>query len=510
MQKTNQPMISTTSNETNDSNELEIKKKQLLQQRKALPIYGVRDQIIEEIKDKKSVIIIGETGSGKTTQIPQFLVSAGLGRKGQMIAVTQPRRVAAITISKRVCEEMGVKLGKEVGYTVRFEDITSRDTIIKYMTDGMLVREAMLDPNLSKYGVIILDEAHERTLHTDVLFAIAKAAQAKRPSLKIVIMSATLDADQFMKYFGAEVLFLEGRQFPVETFYTQEPQRDYLDSTLTTILQIHTGIGLKDLYNIEENDGDILVFLTGREEIDNIEQMLREKIPLLPPKSKNLLICPIYASLPPELQLKVFEKAPPNTRKVILATNIAETSITINGIRFVIDTGVVKIRSYLAKIGLDTLTVMPISKASARQRTGRAGREAPGICFRLYTEDAYSNFIENTVPEIRRSNLTHVVLQLKAMGVKDIVNFDYVDRPRTEFLTKALEVLLCIGALTEEGEISSLGRKMAGLPLEPMFAKTVILAHEFNCVNEVITIVAMLSVETIFYSPKDQRKEAEA
>eukprot|EP01113_Clastostelium_recurvatum_P038740 TRINITY_DN5828_c0_g1_i4.p1 TRINITY_DN5828_c0_g1~~TRINITY_DN5828_c0_g1_i4.p1 ORF type:complete len:671 (+),score=182.62 TRINITY_DN5828_c0_g1_i4:464-2476(+) len=434
-----------------------------------------------------------------------------------IIAITQPRRVAAVTIAKRVAEEMGENIGDVVGYNVRFEDCTSEKTRVKYMTDGMLVREAMLDPELKKYSAILLDEAHERTLHTDVLFAVAKAAQARRPELKIIVMSATLEADKFAQYFGAEILFVEGRQFPVQTFYMNEPASDYMDAALSTVLQIHLGMNMtggQDPDTLEDTThdqpGDILVFLTGREEIDSMEKLLKEKMKLFPSGTRDLLVCPIYAALPPEQQLKVFEPTPPNMRKVILATNIAETSITINGVRFVVDTGLVKTRSYFSKIGMHTLQVATTSKAAARQRAGRAGREAPGICYRLYTEEVYAKMADSSVPEIKRSNLTHAVLQLKAMGIDDVINFDYMDRPAESAITKALTTLLCLKALDETtGHINDLGRRMSSLPLEPMFAKAVIMSQDFACANEVITVVSMLSTEGVFFTPQDKRDEAD-
>ncbi|TPX69443.1 hypothetical protein SpCBS45565_g02466 [Spizellomyces sp. 'palustris'] len=486
-------------------------------EREALPIYKAQRAIIDEIMRHQSVIIVGETGSGKTTQIPQFLDAAGLTQQG-IIAVTQPRRVAAISIAKRVAEEMGTKLGDKVGYSIRFDDTTSPSTKIKYMTDGMLLRELLSDNKLKRYSAIILDEAHERTLRTDILFGMVKAIQKERKDLKIIIMSATLNAERFSQYFdkydfgtlflglcvdayrlcSAKVIYVAGRQFPVRTFAAVQRQEDYVDSALVATFQLH----------MEEPRGDILVFLTGQEEIDNLQKLIEENARNLPPKCPKMLVTPIYAKLPTDQQAKVFEPTPPGTRKIILSTNVAETSITISGIRYVIDTGMAKVRSYNSKIGMESLVVQPISKASARQRSGRAGREAPGFCYRLYSEAAFDSLPEDSEPEIMRCNLASVVLLLKASGVDDVVGFDYMDRPSRDSIIRALEQLYALGALNDDGGLSSLGRQMAELPLDPVFSKILIQSKVFKCTKEVISIIAMLSVDLVFYTPNDKREQA--
>eukprot|EP01132_Coremiostelium_polycephalum_P010062 gene10062-12334_t len=520
--KTETTNTTTTTTSSNKKNEIP---KEILEQKCALPVYSAREPLLKHIKDNKTVIIVSETGTGKTTQIPQYLYESGYTDKGGCIAITQPRKVAAVSISKRVSIEMGVEMGKEVGYHVRFDDKTTNgQTKLKYMTDGMLVREAMVDPLLSKYSVIMLDEAHERTLNTDVLFGLLKSIQLRRlkkagtathqlEELKIIIMSATLDADMFSEYFDkAPVLYIEGRQFPVQIYYTEELQKDYTDAALVTVLQIHLqSIGDSELARLEEEEGgDILVFLTGREEIDNLEKLLLDRIPRLPPDAKQLLVCPIYAAMPQEQQMKVFEKAPKGARKVVIATNIAETSLTINGIRYVVDTGVVKSKIYNPKIGIDSLTVIPISQASAKQRSGRAGREFEGKCYRLYTCETFKNMENSSIPEIKRSNIANVILQLKTIGIHDILAFDFLERPPIPTVKKSLELLYCLDALDDSGNLTPLGKKMALFPLDPMYSKTLIKSMEFECVEEILIIISMLSVESIFFAPRDKQNEVDA
>jgi ATP-dependent RNA helicase DHX8/PRP22 len=483
----------------------------LQQERKNLPIYAARDALLQEIEENNALVVVGETGSGKTTQLPQYIYEHWQSSKEKnrmpTIAITQPRRVAAVSIAKRVAEEMGVELGDKVGYSIRFEDCSNmEETRLKYMTDGMLLRESQMDPMLSRYTCIILDEAHERTLHTDVLFGVVKGIMKKRKDLKLIIMSATLEAQLFSDFFdGAKIVYVSGRQYPVQVFYTDEQQIDYVDSCITATLQIHLD---ESAQTPNENNGDILVFLTGQEEIESVSKILEDKARLLPPEALKLLVCPIFAALPSEKQMEVFDPAPPGCRKVILATNIAETSITINGIRFVIDCGLFKSKAYNPKNGLEALKVCPISKASARQRCGRAGRESAGKCFRLYPEDTYETLEDFTVPEILRCNLSSVILQLISMGIKNVMSFDFMNRPSSSGMQKSLEQLYMLGALNREGSLSEIGKQMARFPLDPMYALTLLRAQEFNCVQEMLSIVAMLSVETIFYAPYHKRVEA--
>ena len=364
--------------------------------RAALPIFPYRSDLLAAVEAHQVLIIVGETGSGKTTQIPQYLVEAGYGAAGA-VGCTQPRRVAAMSVAARVASEVGTKLGDRVGYSIRFEDCTSDATQIKYMTDGMLLREFLSAPDLAPYSVMMVDEAHERTLHTDILFGLVKDVARFRPDLKLLISSATLDAEKFSDFFdGAPIFRIPGRRYPVDILYTKAPEADYLQAAVVTVLQIHAS----------QPPGDVLVFLTGQDEIEAAEELLRARTRGAGTSLGELIVTPIYANLPSEMQAKIFEPTPVGARKVVLATNIAETSLTIDGIRYVVDPGFSKQASYSPRTGMSSLAVAPVSRASAQQRAGRAGRTAPGKCFRLYTAWSFANELEdNTAPEILRTNL---------------------------------------------------------------------------------------------------------
>jgi ATP-dependent RNA helicase DHX8/PRP22 len=470
------------------------------EQRESLPVFKLRSSLIKAIRENQLLIVVGDTGSGKTTQMTQYLAEEGFAERG-IIGCTQPRRVAAMSVAKRVAEEVGCRVGQEVGYTIRFEDCTSPDTKIKYMTDGMLQREVLLDPDLKRYSVIILDEAHERTIATDVLFGLLKKTLKRRPDLKLIVTSATLDAEKFSNYFNQCPIFtIPGRTYPVEVLYTKEPESDYLDAALITVMQIH----------LSEPPGDILLFLTGQEEIDTSCEILYERMKALGPSVPELIILPVYSALPSEMQSRIFEPAPPGSRKVVIATNIAETSITIDQIYYVIDPGFVKQNAFDPKLGMDSLVVTPISQAQAKQRAGRAGRTGPGKCYRLYTEAAFqSEMLPTSVPEIQRQNLSHTILMLKAMGINDLLHFDFMDPPPTNTMLTALEELYALSALDDEGLLTRLGRKMADFPMEPALAKVLIASVDMGCSDEILSIVAMLSVQTVFYRPKEKQQQAD-
>jgi pre-mRNA-splicing factor ATP-dependent RNA helicase DHX16 len=469
--------------------------------RESLPIFKYRDELLQAIRDYQVLVIVGETGSGKTTQIPQYLHEIGYSKYGK-IGVTQPRRVAAMSVASRVAHEMNIKVGNEVGYSIRFEDNTSDKTIIKYMTDGVLLREFLTEPDLKGYSVLIIDEAHERTLHTDVLFGLIKDVAKYRKDLKILISSATLDAEKFRDYFDSAPIFkIPGRRYNVDIFYTKQPEADYIEAAVLTALQIH----------VNQPKGDILIFLTGQEEIELAHEALLTRTRGLGTKIGELIINDIYSALPSELQAKIFEPTPEGARKVILATNIAETSLTIDGIVYVIDCGFCKQNSFNPKTGMENLAVTPISKASANQRAGRAGRVGPGKCFRLYTAWSFQHELDtDNIPEIQRTNLTSVVLMLKSLGINDLIHFDFIDPPPAENLIRALEQLYALGALNNDGDLTKLGRRMAEFPVDPCLAKAVISSQQYKCVDQVITICSMLSVgSSIFYRPKEKQVHAD-
>lgn len=471
--------------------------------RKSLPIYQFRDQIIQAVEDHQVLIIVGETGSGKTTQLPQYLHEAGYTKNGMKIGCTQPRRVAAMSVASRVAEEMGVKIGNEVGYAIRFEDNTSDKTVLKYMTDGMLLRELLTEPDLSQYSALMIDEAHERTVPTDIACGLLKDIAKARPDLKLLISSATMDAQKFQQYFdNAPIFNIPGRRYPVDIHYTSQPEANYLAAAITTVFQIH----------ITQGQGDILVFLTGQEEIEAAEQSLQETARKLGSKIPEMIICPIYANLPSELQTKIFEPTPPKARKVVLATNIAETSLTIDGIVYVIDPGFVKENVFNPRTGMESLVVTPCSRASANQRAGRAGRVGPGKCFRLYTKWAYHNELEeSTTPEIQRTNLNSVILMLKSLGIDQLLEFDFMDPPPAETIIRALEQLYALGALNDRGELTKIGRQMAEFPTDPMLAKAILAADKYGCVEEVLSIVSMLGEgSALFFRPKDKKIHADS
>ncbi|XP_060094682.1 ATP-dependent RNA helicase DHX15-like [Heteronotia binoei] len=483
---------------------------EILKKRLQLPVWEYKERFTDILIKHQSFVLVGETGSGKTTQIPQWCVDYMRLVPGpkRAVACTQPRRVAAMSVAQRVADEMDVILGEEVGYSIRFENFSTAKTILKYMTDGMLLREAMNDPLLERYGVIILDEAHERTLATDILMGVLKEVVRQRPDLKVIVMSATLDARKFQIYFdNCPLLTVPGRTHPVEIIYTPKPERNYLEAAIRTVIQIHI---------CEEEEGDILLFLTGQGEIDEACKRIKCKIDGLGPEVGDLKIIPLYSTLPPQQQQRIFEPPPPKKpngaigRKVVVSTNIAETSLTIDGVVFVIDSGLAKQKVYNPRIKVESLLVTAISKSSAQQRAGRAGRTRPGKCFRLYTEKTYNTEMQNiTYPEILRSNLGSVVLQLKKFGVDDLVHFDFMDPPAPETLLRALELLNDLDALNEDGDLTELGSMMAEFPLNPQLAKIVIASCNYNCSNEILSIAAMLSVPPCFVRPTETKKAAD-
>lgn len=471
------------------------------QKRESLPIFQCKNELKRIIGDNQVVVIIGETGSGKTTQLPQYFYEWGYSAEG-CIGCTQPRRVAAMSVAKRVSEEMGCQLGEKVGFSIRFESQTSPETVVKYMTDGILLRESLKDPLLDEYKAVIMDEAHERSLNTDILFGVLKKVARSRSDFKLIVTSATMDAEKFSAYFGGVPIFkIPGRTFPVDTLFSKTPCEDYVDAAVKQALSVH----------ISYPDGDILIFMTGQEDIEVTCAVLNERLSQVGRTTKKLLVLPIYSQLPTDLQAKIFEKAPPGVRKCIVATNIAETSLTVDGIRYVIDTGYCKLKVYNPRIGMDALQVFPVSQQNAVQRSGRAGRTSSGVCFRMYTENAFkTEMLPATIPEIQRTNLANTVLLLKSLGIDDVSQFEFMDRPAPENILNSMHTLWVLGALDSMGALTKLGRKMAEFPLDPALSKMLIVAQEMHCSNEILTIVSMLSVPSVFYRPNERAEESEA
>ncbi|XP_020527986.1 probable pre-mRNA-splicing factor ATP-dependent RNA helicase DEAH9 isoform X5 [Amborella trichopoda] len=461
--------------------------------RQRLPVFKYRTAILYLLETHATTIIVGETGSGKTTQIPQHVldttwrgvslsrlvlmfVSQGswLGRWWAGSSLYPTQKIGS-SVASRVAEEMDVKLGEEVGYTIRFEDLTkSAVTRIKFLTDGVLLREMMDDPLLSKYSVVMVDEAHERSLSTDMLLGLLKKIQRRRPELRLIISSATIEAKSIAAFFNQSkkklpasrdfgpsrepaILSVEGRGYDVQIHFLEEPVSNYLQAAVSTVLDIHN----------QEPMGDVLVFLTGQDDIDAAVQMLTDEAQNLAAHRSGLLVLPLYAGLSRAEQELVFSPTPRGKRKVVIATNIAETSLTLEGMVYVVDSGFSKQRFYNPITDIESLVVAPISKASARQRAGRAGRVRPGKCFRLYTEEYFESEMPlEGIPEMQRSNLVSCVIQLKALGIDNILGFDWLASPSPEGMIRALEVLYSLGILDEDSKLTSpTGFQVAEMPL---------------------------------------------
>ncbi|XP_061538468.1 probable ATP-dependent RNA helicase DHX40 isoform X1 [Phycodurus eques] len=515
---------------------------------KRLPIYKHKAKLVQAVKESPFLLVTGETGSGKTTQLPQYLYQAGFCKNGK-ICITQPRRVAAITVAQRVAHEMQCTLGREVGYQVRFDDCTTQDTEVKYMTDGCLLREVLADPGLSHYSVVVLDEVHERSLNTDILLGLlkkvfsnpAESMKGRAFPLKVVVMSATMETDKLSSFLGdCPVFAIPGRTFPVTcTLGTAVGPKDlqstgYVKEVVTLALDVHTS----------EKAGDILVFLTGQSEIERACDLLFEKAESIDYRYDvqdktvdGLLILPLYGSMPTEQQRQIFQPPPLGIRKCVVATNIAATSLTITGIKYIIDSGFVKQLNHNSRVGMDILEVVPISKSEAQQRAGRAGRTSAGKCFRIYTKEFWEECMpEYTIPEIQRTSLTAVVLTLKCLGVHDVIRFPYLDPPEERFILEALKQLYQFDAIdrfvrvspvfgivsttalavtgttfsARRGRVTHLGGLMVEFPLHPGLTRALLKSASHGCQDLLLPVAAMLSVENIFIRPGDPEKQKEA
>ncbi|KAI6093266.1 pre-mRNA-splicing factor ATP-dependent RNA helicase PRP43 [Hypoxylon rubiginosum] len=507
----------------------------LLKSRKALPIWSHQNDIRTRLQNDDVLLIVGETGSGKSTQVPQFLYEEPWCRKkkvrvqsdtvsvGGMIAITQPRRVAATTLASRVSREIGTPLGSSregpVGYSVRFEHNVPKGTRIKFLTEGMLLQELLRDPNLRQYSAVIVDEIHERSVDVDLIAGFLKQILASDKAgrggipLKVVIMSATADVEKIQGFFNPEnsasavqLLQIKGRQYPVETKHTSKPVPDIQEALLKRIFDIHRH---------EPLPGDILAFLTGQEEIEAAQRLIEEYSLTLASDVPKLLVCPLYGQLSIQAQQDAFLPAKKGfTRKVVLATNIAETSVTVPGVRYVIDCGKAKVKQFRSQLGMESLLAKAISKSSAIQRTGRAGREGPGKCYRLYTSDTYDSLRDADLPEILRNDVLGAVLTMKARGINDVLSFPLMDFPDMESVEKALIHLHFLGALADNGHITQIGRKLALFPVSAPYGRVLLAASEpqYDCLLEVIDIISCITAgENIFHQLQSEevREEVE-
>jgi ATP-dependent helicase HrpA len=453
-----------------------------------LPVSQRKDEIAQAIRDHQVVVIAGETGSGKTTQIPKICLELGRGVDGQ-IGHTQPRRLAARTVAERIAEELGSPLGEAVGYQVRFTDVSARDTLVKLMTDGILLNELARDRDLRRYDTLIIDEAHERSLNIDFILGCLRQLLPRRPDLKVIITSATIDPERFAAAFGgAPIVEVSGRTYPVETRYRPVDEDADQGQAISDAIDELSAAG----------PGDILVFLSGEREIRDTADLLSGR--------DRLDVLPLYSRLSAAEQHRVFERRPSSslTRRVVLATNVAETSLTVPGIKYVIDPGTARISRYSRGTKVQRLPIEPISRASANQRKGRCGRTSDGICIRLYSQEDFESRPEFTDPEILRTNLASVILQMAAIGLGDIPKFPFIDPPDARNIADGLALLAELNAF-KDGRITGLGRKLARLPVDPRIGRMILEADRNGCVREVLIIAAALSIQ----DPRERPVEAQ-
>ena len=458
-----------------------------------LPVSQRKDDILAAIRDHQVVIIAGETGSGKTTQIPKICLELGRGVDGQ-IGHTQPRRLAARTVAERIAEELGSPLGETVGYKVRFTDVSADDTLVKLMTDGILLNELARDRQLRRYDTLIIDEAHERSLNIDFILGYLRQLLPQRPDLKVIITSATIDPERFAAAFsGAPIVEVSGRTYPVEVRYRplQGEEADLGQAISDAVDELSA-----------EGPGDILVFLSGEREIRDTADLLAGR--------ERLEVLPLYGRLSAAEQHRVFERRPASsyTRRVVLATNVAETSLTVPGIKYVIDPGTARISRYSYRTKVQRLPIEPISQASANQRKGRSGRTSDGICIRLYSEEDFDSRPEFTDPEILRTNLASVILQMAAIGLGDVPAFPFIDPPDARNIADGLTLLTELNAF-KGGGITGLGRKLARLPVDPRIGRMILEADRNGCVREVLIIASALSIQDPRERPTEAQQQAD-
>ena len=484
----------------------------LTSQRQKLPIFNYRNHFLHLVDQNSVTIVVGETGSGKSTQIPQYLAEANWAGGNKIVAVTQPRRSAVVTIATRVADEMSTHIGSEVGYNIRFESTQSSGSKILFYTDGALLKEIMTDPLLSRFSVIVVDEVHERNINSDLLIALLRKILKLRSDLKVVLTSATTDAEKLKSFFCSSVtgdtgkrltcsiLSVEGRNFPVQVHYAITPVPDYVNASADLSISIH----------LKRTNGDILVFLTSQEEVNAAVKSTRDRVRKLVKPKQNVLVLPFHGSLPHEEQIRVFDTSNVGhkTRRIIFSTNLAESSVTIPRIVYVIDCGLRRFKSFSVDAALEMVIKAKISKASAVQRAGRAGRLGHGEVYRLYTEDSFQTMLYDTPPDITRSNLLEVILQLKALGISNIVKFNFLTAPPSAHMCKSLEVLHALQAINDKCELTKKGYMFVEFPIDPMLTACLVEAQKHDCTEEVLIIIAMLQVKNIFVKPSGNNKRS--
>ncbi|MFP5340191.1 MAG: ATP-dependent RNA helicase HrpA, partial [Gammaproteobacteria bacterium] len=479
----------------------------------SLPVSARRQEIEDAIRDHQVVIVCGETGSGKTTQLPKIVLAMGRGKinakpgqRGQLIGHTQPRRIAASSVAKRIAEELKTPLGEVVGYKVRFQDRLSKDASVKLMTDGILLAETQTDPDLRAYDTLIIDEAHERSLNIDFLLGYLRQLLPRRPDLKVIVTSATIDADRFARYFEskrgpAPVLMVSGRTYPVEVRYRPfEESREYdLNDAIAD--------GVDELWRGGAGQGgDILVFLPGEREIREAADHLRKHLSHQP-ALRNAEVLPLFARLSQAEQDRIFQ--PHGQRRIVLSTNVAETSLTVPGIRFVIDAGTARVKRYSFRQKVEQLLIEPISQAAANQRAGRCGRVADGICIRLYDEADFNGRPKFTDPEILRSSLAGVILRMKALHLGAVEDFAFLEAPQRRAITDGYQLLAELGAVDDANELTPIGKTLSKLPLDPRVGRILLEARERGALDEVLVIASALSLQDVRDRPLDKQTQAD-
>ncbi|WP_431096500.1 ATP-dependent RNA helicase HrpA [Polaromonas aquatica] len=477
----------------------------------SLPVSGKRDEITAAMAAHQVIIVCGETGSGKTTQLPKIALAMGRGKlnypagQGRLIGHTQPRRIAASSVAKRIAEELKTPLGDVVGYKVRFQDRLSRDASVKLMTDGILLAETQTDPLLKAYDTIIIDEAHERSLNIDFLLGYLRQLLPRRPDLKVVITSATIDAQRFADYFAsakgpAPVIMVSGRMFPVEQRYRpfEESREHDLNDAIADAVD--------ELWLSPHSAGDILVFLPGEREIREAADHLRKHL-AHQPLTRNAEVLPLFARLSQAEQDRIFDGH--SGRRIVLATNVAETSLTVPGIRYVIDAGTARVKRYSFRNKVEQLMVEPVSQAAANQRAGRCGRVADGICIRLYDEKDFQGRQPFTDPEILRSSLASVILRMKALHLGNVEEFAFIEPPQRRAIADGYQLLAELGAVDEDNELTGVGRTLAKLPLDPRVGRMILEAKDRNALDEVLVIASALSVQDVRDRPMDKQAQAD-